>query len=195
MTQMLKILIVDTDQFFVSGLQQAIRKHYSARDTQVIFLSLPLLYPMADLIFWASCYPNKVMPMGLLENHMVIQLMSQQPFHLVADNMPLVFYRHQCSGHLSSLLDQVTHTASNRPAQIVSEENKDDPLLTLTPRQWEVIGYISLGISVYDISKRLCIGRKTVSSHKRAAMRNLRLNKITDLHNWLISNGLIGNNS
>lgn len=195
MIRILRILIVDTDQFFVAGLEQAVREHFNARNTEVIFLRFALLYPNADLIFWAAYCPDKVMPPGLLENRTVIQLMSQQPFHLVADNMPLVFYRHQCSGHLSSLLDQVMHTASNRPAQIVSEEKKDDPLLTLTPRQWEVIGYISSGISLYDISKRLCIGRKTVSSHKRAAMRNLRLNKITDLHNWLISNGLIGNNS
>jgi DNA-binding CsgD family transcriptional regulator len=194
MIRILRILIVDTDQFFVAGLEQAVREHFNARNTEVIFLRFALLYPNADLIFWAAYCPDKVMPPGLLENRTVIQLMSQQMPHLLADNTALVFYRHQCANCLSSLLDQIMHTALNRPAEIMREENKEPTFLALTPRQWEVIGYISSGMSLYEISKRLRIGRKTVSAHKRAAMRNLRLNKITDLHNWLLSNGLIGNN-
>ncbi|MBU9828518.1 response regulator transcription factor [Rahnella sp. FC061912-K] len=194
MTRKLKILIVDTDQFFVAGLQQAIRKYFNARNTEVLFLSLPLQYPLADLIFWASYCPNKVMPMGLLENRKVIQLKSQEMPNLVTDNMALVFYRHQCDNSLSSLLDQVMHTTLDRHAETESEENQENPFFALTPRQWEVIGYISSGMSLYEISKRLRIDRKTVSSHKRAAMRNLQLNSITDLHKWLLSNGMIGNN-
>lgn len=191
MIRILKILIVDTDQFFVAGLEQAVREHFDDRQTEVIFLRFPWLYPKADRIFWASCCPDKVMPLELLENRKVIQLLSQPMPHRLADKTALVFYRHQCANCLSSLLDQIMHTALNKPAEKTREEN---PFLALTPRQLEVIGYISSGMSLYEISKRLCIGTKTVSSHKRAAMRNLRLNKIIDLHNWLLSNGLIGNN-
>lgn len=184
----LKILIVDTDQFFVAGLQLKIKMHFQARNIQVIFMSHPLSYPMVDLIFWAAEAPLPMMPNGLLTNHKVILLMSQHIPHLVANYWPSVFYRHQRYSDLSSLLDLLIKIDYESP----TEEDKSS-LSLLTPRQREVMGCISQGLSVREISARLHIDPKTVSHHKIGAMRKLQLYRITDLHHWLLCSALMKN--
>ncbi|MEZ2831044.1 response regulator transcription factor [Serratia liquefaciens] len=196
MTRVMKILIVDPNRFFVEGLQLAIRAHFQARGIPVVFMHRPLSYPMADLIFWAPGDPTTVMPAGLFARRTqispVILLMSQDTPHLAANYIPSVFYRHQRCCHLSPLIVQTIESASGCPAEPAHEENSPH-LAALSPRQREVMGYVSKGLRLSEISVRLHIHEKTVSNHKRAAMRKLQLSRTTDLHHWLLCNALMEN--
>lgn len=192
MTRVLKILIVDPDRFFVAGLQQAVQKHFNAKGIPVIFMNLPLSYPMADLIFWAPGYPTTVMPMGILagrthKSHLIL-LSSQQTSHQVTNYVPWVFYRHQSRGHLLTLIEQVIGASTGDNIEAVNDKQSRHPLDALSPRQREVMSYISKGMHLRAISERLHIHEKTVSTHKRTAMRKLQLYRTTDLHHWLLCN-------
>lgn len=192
MTRAVKILIVDPDRYFAAGLQHAVHKHFNAKGVPVIFMNRPLSYPLADLIFWAPGYSTTVMPMGLLagrshKSHLVL-LMSEQATHLLTNCVPWVFYRHQSRGHLLTLIEQVIHSSTGEPIAAVNDKQRRRTLNALSPRQREVIRCISKGMQVRAISERLQIHEKTVSNHKRTAMRKLQLSRTTDLHHWLLCN-------
>ncbi|OAT33516.1 signal transduction response regulator [Buttiauxella ferragutiae ATCC 51602] len=189
MTRTLKILIVDTDQFFSAGLQLKVEMYFQARNIPVMFMCQPLSYPMADLIFWAPGTPTTMMPKGLLTKRKVILLLSKHIPHLAANYGISVFYRHQRFSHLSSLLDLAIKIDSESPAEIRSEDKGS--LSLLTPRQREVMGYVSEGLTLREISAHLHINPRTVSQHKIGAMRKLQLNRTADLHNWLLCNALL----
>jgi DNA-binding CsgD family transcriptional regulator len=185
-----KVLIVDPDRFFAAGLQHAIKAHFQARDIPVLFMGHLLSYPLADLIFWAPGYPATEMPTGLLTGHKrsrVILLMSQQRPHLAAYCMPRVFYRHQDCTQLASLIEISIDIAAGAPIHTVTDANAV-LLATLSPRQREVMCYVSQGLRLHDIAALLHINKKTVSTHKRTAMRRLQLERTTDLHHWLLCN-------
>lgn len=193
MTRAVKILIVDPDRFFVAGLQHAIKAHFQARDIPVLFMGHPLSYPLADLIFWAPGHPSAEIPMGLLVGHKrfrVILLMSPQQPHLVANCVSRVFYRHQNRVQLSSLIDTSIDTTTCAQIRTVSDAYAD-LLAALSPRQREVMCYVSQGLCLNDIAARLHIHEKTVSNHKRTAMRRLQLERTTDLHHWLLCNPIL----
>lgn len=195
MTRVLKILIVDPDRFFVAGLQQAVQKHFNVKGVPVIFMNRPLSYPLADLIFWAPGDPTTVMPMGLLAGRThksrVILLMSQQTTHLITNYVPWVFYRHQSRCHLLTLIEQVINSSTDENIATVNDNQGHSSLNSLSPRQREVISCISKGMHLRAISERLHIHEKTVSNHKRTAMRKLQLYRTTDLHHWLLCNPII----
>lgn len=190
MARILKILIVDPNQFFVAGLQQAVEKHLHAKGIPVIFMKQPLSYPMADLVFWAPGYSTTVMPIGLLagnsQKSRLIILTSRQRTHLVTNNVPWVFYRHQSYNALLLLIDTIlTSSMSNNDLSMINESNENS-LKALSPRQRQVMHYISKGMCVNEIAEKLQIHEKTVSSHKRTAMGKLQLDRTTDLYHWLL---------
>lgn len=190
MARILKILIVDPNQFFVAGLQLTLEKHFHAKSIPVIFMKQPLSYPMADLIFWAPGYSTTVMPIGLLagnaQKSRLIILTSQQRTHLVTNYVPWVFYRHQCHNTLLLLIDTIlTSSISNSDIPIINKHNAS-PLKALSPRQRQVMHYISKGMCSNAIAEKLNINKKTVSSHKRTAMEKLQLDRTADLYHWLL---------
>ncbi|HHQ4306976.1 TPA: LuxR C-terminal-related transcriptional regulator [Serratia fonticola] len=190
MARILKILIVDPNQFFVVGLQQTIEKYFHAKGIPVIFMKQPMSYPMADLIFWAPGYPSTVMPIGLLagdaQKSRLVILATKQRTHLVTNYVPWVFYRHQNHNTLRLLIDTLLASLiSNNDIQMMTTHNSN-PLRVLSPRQKEVMRYILKGMCSSEISKKLQIHEKTVSSHKRTAMGKLQLDRTADLYHWLL---------
>ncbi|WP_413504407.1 response regulator transcription factor [Serratia grimesii] len=53
-----------------------------------------------------------------------------------------------------------------------------------------MILYLSFGVSNKTIGQLLNISEKTVSSHKRSAMRKLHLRRDIELNYWLLHGGL-----
>ncbi|WP_273830955.1 helix-turn-helix domain-containing protein [Serratia bockelmannii] len=193
MTRSVKILIVEPDRFFVAGLQYVVKAYFQARGIQVLFMWNPLSYPLADLIFWAPGYPATEIPPGLLtgrKRSRVILLMSQQRPHLAAYCVSSVFYHHQDCSKLASLIEMTIDTTAGAPIHTVTDAYA--ALLDgLSPRQREVLCYVSQGLRLNDIAARLHIHEKTVSNHKRTAMRRLQLERTTDLHHWLLCNSIL----
>lgn len=194
MTDLLKILIVDPDRFFVAGLQQIIKEHFDAKGISVVFMSQQLSYPIADLIFWAPGYPTTVMPIGLLAGRIhtsqLIMIMSQQSTHLVKNYLPWILYRHQDQSTLLSLIDRVLISKAISKNKKNADKRHDSPLTSLSPRQREVIRQVSKGMCPREIADDLKIHVKTVSHHKRTAMGKLQLSRTTDLYHWLLNNSM-----
>ncbi|HDG9775433.1 TPA: response regulator transcription factor [Raoultella planticola] len=197
MTRVFKILIVDPDRFFVAGLQQILKKHFHAKGVRAICMSQPLSYPMADLILWAPGYTTTVMPMRLLAHHShkyrLILLMSQHKTHFATNYVPWVFYRHQRPRSLLTLIEQAIDTSTSNKIEDLNDPQSRCTINALSPREREVIGCIAKSMNLRAISERLHIHEKTVSHHKKSAMRKLQLSRTIDLHHWLLCNHIINN--
>ncbi|WP_145566856.1 helix-turn-helix transcriptional regulator [Yersinia aleksiciae] len=194
MTRKLRILIVDPNQFFVTGLQHAIKNHCLAKGISVVFTYQQLSRPVANLIFWAPSEPMNLMPLGLLTNSnrssRLIMIMPQQKAHLVQHHAPWVFYRHQCLNTLLALIDRTLMTTTISSKKEVEKRSDRSPLDLLTRRQKEIIRYVSEGMSPNKIANNLNIHEKTVSSHKRSAMKRLQLSRTADLYHLLLCHSI-----
>jgi DNA-binding NarL/FixJ family response regulator len=62
---------------------------------------------------------------------------------------------------------------------------------TITPREIEIIGYLSEGCSTLDISTRLFISCKTVERHKSNLFKKLKLRNTAQLVKVAVENGLL----
>ncbi|HGM5491179.1 TPA: LuxR C-terminal-related transcriptional regulator [Serratia fonticola] len=197
MPRIMKILIVDPNQYFVAGLQQIVKKHFYTKGIAVNFLQQQLSYPMADLIFWAPGYPTTVMPIGLLvgdvQRSRLIILTSKESVHLVNSYVPCVFYRHQSQQDLIFLIDKALSFSKPGNNEEFIKECNDISLIPLSPRQKQVMRYISKGMCLSQIAEKLDINEKTVSSHKRTAMGKLQLSRTADIYHWLLSNATADN--
>ncbi|CNI19950.1 response regulator transcription factor [Yersinia mollaretii] len=195
MTRKLRILIVDQNNFFVEGLKHAIKKHCLAKGMSVIFMSQKLSHPTANLIFWAPSDPTNLVPVGLQgegnNKSQLIMVISQQEINSVKHQTPWVFYRNQSLGTLLALVDQALKASAIKGNKKESEKQRDiSHLNILTRRQKQVIRYVSEGVCPSKIADNLQIHEKTVSSHKRSAMKRLQLNKTTDLYYWLLNHSM-----
>jgi len=68
----------------------------------------------------------------------------------------------------------------------------EDPLLTLTPREREVLHHLARGYAYKRIALRLGISSRTVESHVGAVLRKLQLSSRHEVSHWAASRGLIG---
>lgn len=195
MTRKLRILIIDQNNFFVVGLKDAIKKYCLAKGMSVIFMSQQLSRPTANLIFWAPSDPTNLVPVGLQSEgnnkSQLIMVLSQQKTHSATHQTPWVFYRHQSLNTLLALVDQALMTSAIKSRKKEPEKQRDiSHLNILTRRQKQIIHYVSEGVCPSKIADNLQIHEKTVSSHKRSAMKRLQLNKTTDLYYWILRHSM-----
>lgn len=195
MTRKLRILIVDQNNFFVAGLKHAIKKHCLAKGIPVVFMYQQLSRPVANLIFLAPNDPTQLVLSGLLtgsnNKSQLVMVMSQQDADLVKHHTPWIFYRHQSLKTLLALVDQALIASVIKGNKKETEKYIDiSNLNILTRRQKQVIRYVSEGVCPSKIADNLQIHEKTVSSHKRSAMKRLQLNKTTDLYYWLLNHSM-----
>ncbi|WP_321147870.1 response regulator transcription factor, partial [Serratia marcescens] len=72
---------------------------------------------------------------------------------------------------------------SIRKTQKLSLENE------LTHRQQQIMRLLAKGLTPAEISMRLNISIKTISSHRGAVMKKFGFNRKIELYNWLILRG------
>ncbi|CNE49546.1 helix-turn-helix domain-containing protein [Yersinia kristensenii] len=192
MMPMLKILIIDPNQFFTYGVKKAINQHFHDKGIPVLFMHNELSYSTVDLIILAQDQPTMMIPIGLLSKYTnrskLIMIMPRQPKLLTKNADSWLFYRHQPCSILLAIIDRIL-----RPTTIQNKARHINPpdesfIEGLSSRQHEVIRYVMKGMSLNEISNILHINEKTVSHHKRAAMRKLKLKGTTDLYHWAIGN-------
>ena len=73
-----------------------------------------------------------------------------------------------------------------------NQASEDDPYLTLTPREREVLHLAVEGSTASQIAQRLSISPRTVEVHRGNLMRKLGLRNIEQLVTFARSRGLIG---
>jgi len=65
-----------------------------------------------------------------------------------------------------------------------SDEDSDDDLDRLTPREQEVLRHLARGYTYKEIARRLSISIKTVETHASAVLRKLQLSNRNELSRW-----------
>lgn len=190
MKRIFKVLIIDSNRIFSTGLQSYIEEYFSQRNIPVFILSVPYAYPIADMIFWAPDSPETSLPLGLIREapymKKLVMVMSEKNHHLSRYNIPSVFYRHQGKEILRQLLDNIV-AAEKKACETPCTPSGN---IVLTSRQEQVLYFLSRGMGINEISSLLRINGKTVSCHKRSAMARLNLPRSTDLYQWLIGNAM-----
>ncbi|MBH1931199.1 helix-turn-helix transcriptional regulator [Serratia rubidaea] len=188
MTLRLKVLITDPDKFFVAGLKSLLNAHFHSKGIVLLFMDNPLLYPIADLIFWAPAtprIPNSLLTGRYLDTRFFV-ITSGEETLLTRHVFQHVFDRCWPCAVLLSFVDKAISQESRFDHAKLAAIY--DPVTLLTPRQQEVMYYVSKGMRSHEIAKHMHVHEKTVSCHKRAAMGKLHLMRTAELHNWLINN-------
>jgi DNA-binding NarL/FixJ family response regulator len=70
-------------------------------------------------------------------------------------------------------------------------EKREDPVVSLTPRQREVLQLLSEGRSAKEIASSLSISARTVEFHKYQMMERLGLRTSAELVHFAIKHGLV----
>ncbi len=65
-----------------------------------------------------------------------------------------------------------------------TDEDSDDDLDRLTPREQEVLRHLARGYTYKEIARRLSISIKTVETHASAVLRKLQLSNRNELSRW-----------
>ncbi|HVF79006.1 MAG TPA: response regulator transcription factor [Solirubrobacteraceae bacterium] len=81
--------------------------------------------------------------------------------------------------------------AFSTPATAPPRDPGDEALLTLTPREREVLHHLARGYPYKKIAARLDISARTVESHVGAVLRKLQLSSRHEVSRWAASRGLI----
>ena len=79
-------------------------------------------------------------------------------------------------------------TLNNQQTSVFDERNKSlmmNNIYGLTSKQWIVLCDLAQGLRVSEIAKRRHRSIKTISSHKCAALKHLRLTNNIELYQWL----------
>jgi DNA-binding NarL/FixJ family response regulator len=78
----------------------------------------------------------------------------------------------------------------------VKDESEKDCLPTsLTTRETEIVGLMSLGHSTAEIANQLSLSKHTVYTHRKNILKKLGLNSATEVVRYAIQTGLIRNDS
>jgi DNA-binding CsgD family transcriptional regulator len=183
-----KVLLIDKDEYFMEGLRQVISDFYLSKDTVVRFVEQPLPGFSADIIFQAIGYGVTVNVWKMLQ-----QGISPPLFFLIRDRrevqlshlfQPLqkngTLYRHQSVDAVKRLLAMQQLSSSE-----INVNNH-----SLTPRERQVLRWLGQGKSLLETANKLSLKDKTVSTHKRTAMRKLNFKRNHELYHWLLQGGL-----
>jgi DNA-binding NarL/FixJ family response regulator len=72
------------------------------------------------------------------------------------------------------------------------EQEADDELDQLTPREREVLHHLARGYAYKRIAQRLGISPRTVETHVGSVLRKLQLSSRHELSHWAATRGLVG---
>ncbi|MGP2980176.1 response regulator transcription factor [Serratia nevei] len=184
------IVILDDNRYFAHGLEILLREHFVHKGWSVSILPKQL-YTMANLIIQADkvtrplqfCHVRKP---GKQHNIITIQQTPRLRRRLPACMSEHGIIRRRDSTEvILNLVEQMSGglaPESPHPCFHCSQ--------ALTPREWEVLYTIRRGLVPSQVAGCLNLSVKTVSAHKRAAMRKLGFQRNTELYLWLLRGGL-----
>lgn len=100
-----------------------------------------------------------------------------------------ILYRHQSVSLIFQLMENVL--LSLQRTSVKTQSNSENlQHLALTQREREVLHQLKQGKTPACVASFLGIKEKTISSHKRAAMRKLNFKRTNELFHWMLQGGL-----
>lgn len=182
----LTICIRLRDNYFHQGLQSILHAYFDEQGICTTFIDGMKQGEGADMLFCdASPYNPQLVCAKTSTYHRIF----------IVEYIPNTLMKAPCSCGCEDAL----FSYNTRPEDIIrkleevlvdlpSEEKKPCQASTLSNRERQILYYISQGIKPQKMSGELLISTKTLSAHKKHAMRKLNINTSTGLHYWLQEN-------
>ena len=191
------IAIIDNDNFYMAGLIMALSAYFKNKNRNVNFIHGSSITEPADIIFQAIRCGTFIDPRSQYhansgKSHYFAIVDNREPHlqHLYRNvEKNNVFYRHQSVNNLLQLIEKKIFSSQQLPETHPSEQEVflREPL---TLREHEVLCHLKQGKTHASAANCLGIKVKTISSHKRAAMKKLNFRRTNELFHWMLQGGL-----
>ncbi|WP_447872346.1 response regulator transcription factor [Serratia fonticola] len=190
MKETLTISIIDNNQYFTVGLRHLLADFYHTKNTNVWFIDEKASKRSIDILFHTNRhgipdsfyykYPHST------AKPLVFAICDKNEKCRVRKDG--ILYRHQS---IDLVLNMIEQAWSIDPQ---SSRSASNCLLnqSITPREYEVLGYLKRGKNLTEAAYCMKLNVKTVSAHKRSVMKKLNCRRNSDLLYWLLQGGLMG---
>ncbi|ANJ92421.1 MULTISPECIES: helix-turn-helix transcriptional regulator [Serratia] len=193
----LTIAIIDDDNFYMAGLTMALSTYFKTKNWKVKFIPGYPNLGNEDITFQAIRCGSSISSRS--QHH---EVSGKSHYFIIVDNSDFhlqhvyrdvnkmnIFYRHQSVNVLLQLMEKKLFSPSPLPEKNLSEKNifLREPL---TLREHEVLCHLKQGKTPAGAATCMGITEKTISSHKRAAMKKLNFRRTNELFHWILTGGL-----
>jgi DNA-binding CsgD family transcriptional regulator len=193
----LTIAIIDNDNFYIAGLIMALSIYFNSKCRKVKFMFEHSMTEPADITCQAircgTFIASRSQHHANSGKSHYFAIVDNRDFHLqhLYHNMEKahVFYRHQPVNTLLQLIEKKLCSPQKLPETQLSEQEVflREPL---TLREHEVLCHLKQGKTHAGAANCMGIKVKTISSHKRAAMKKLNFRRTNELFHWMLQGGL-----
>jgi DNA-binding NarL/FixJ family response regulator len=192
MTRTVTIAILDNNRYFAQGLEMLLNHHFTLRNVLVRFF--PEQHSAdATLLFQGSsinrsaqfCRQRHIMPsQRVISVQDTSRASRQRRGHCLSEQGII-----DCHTDVKALLLDVERVLA-QPLIIAPVGKCPRCAQTLTQREYEILSTLSRMKCASRVARLMCLSPKTVSAHKRSAMRKLGFTRNIDLYYWLQNGGL-----
>jgi len=192
------VAILDPNRFLAQGIKQLLLAYLHGRGITVRFVGkhdvgradlvfLPVSKSQPALLCLQSSEPSPPAPMYIALQS-VPQVEAFSPGGTCVRVLGCLGSRAQSTALLGLVAQGLQHLEDREAA--LPQYCPQCVNTTLTEREMEVMCCMARGIAQKQLTQRLHISHKTVSSHKRAVMRKLGFRRNVELYHWLRLGGL-----
>lgn len=191
----LSITIIDDNNFYAAGLALALSIYLENKKIKAKFLSASSKIKTADVIFQAIRSGTFIVPHPQTNGFkpLYIAIADRKEAHLQHLYRDIkktnILYRYQTVNHVLQRIENTFFTQNLSVEQIPlpPEAFTHEPL---TPREREVLFHLKKGKTPAGAAISMGVKVKTISSHKRAAMKKLNFRRTNELFHWMLQGGL-----
>lgn len=182
----LRIVILDEDKFFTAGLKAVLSSYLKFRSWKAEFLYDYIPGRKIDILFESTCHGSAMRFSCSSVSH-CFAFADRRNNHLdyIINNTDKfnILYRHYPVLAVLQFIGNALFADQEPPKQIENTRFLRHQLLTR--REREVLLYLKKGSTPAVIAASMGIAERTVSTHKRAAMRKLNFTRSIELHQWM----------
>ncbi|EMH4104637.1 helix-turn-helix transcriptional regulator [Serratia marcescens] len=197
MNKTLNIVIIDDDKFYTAGLVMVLAIYLKNQGQQAKFSSHLTYGKTADIVFQAIRCGTLIAPGSAIcmnnDKPVYVAIADRKDAHLQhlyrSVNKSNILYRHQSVSLILQLMENVL-LSLQKTSEKTQSTSENLQHLALTQREREVLHQLKQGKTPACVASFLGIKEKTISSHKRAAMRKLNFKRTNELFHWMLQGGL-----
>lgn len=165
------------DGFYAAGARLALSEHLAARGISVQTAAEAAHYPHSTHLVLSA--PGTVAP--------IVQRPALQDD---ASVRPLDGRRTLLLDPYESVESLLARVDSHLQRHSFAWPYSSTRLSRLSPQEYRVLRLLARGLSAVAIARQLQLNAKTVSTHKRNAMKKLNITRNTELLHWLLNGGI-----
>ncbi|MFL4422392.1 LuxR C-terminal-related transcriptional regulator [Serratia marcescens] len=193
------IVIIDDDKFYASGLAIVLEKYLNSIGQSTVFSFHYPCKKKADIVFQAIRCGTVIVPRNpsSMRNDKplyvaIAEIKDAHLKHLYKKiNKNNILYRHQSEGIAFQLMENILSKQLMQRTPVKAQPNQT----SFTQREREVLHLIKQGKTLTCMSACLGINVKTISAHKRNAMKKLNFKRNQELFHWLLQSDLTSHQS